>query len=95
MAKENIPDWAKAIADTLLQALKERDPYTYGHCRRVARHARLLAQAAGLNEHEQNVVEYSSLFHDLGKMGISDAILLKPTHWDCRERQLTWLVTSR
>lgn len=74
----DIPDWAMAVANSLLQALKERDPYTYGHCRRVARNARLLARDAGLSEYEQKIVEYSSLFHDLGKMGIPDAILLKP-----------------
>lgn len=78
MAWENIPDWAYSVAKALLQALKERDPYTYGHCRRVARNSRLLAEAAGLNEYDQRVVEYASLFHDLGKMGIPDSILLKP-----------------
>jgi HD-GYP domain-containing protein (c-di-GMP phosphodiesterase class II) len=61
-----------------MQALKERDPYTYGHCRRVARHARNLAQAAGLNDYDQQVTEIASMFHDLGKLGIPDAILLKP-----------------
>lgn len=74
----NLPDWAHYLAQTLLQALKERDPYTYGHCRRVARHARMLAQAAGLSETEQKVIEFASMFHDLGKMGIPDSILLKP-----------------
>jgi HD-GYP domain-containing protein (c-di-GMP phosphodiesterase class II) len=78
MAWDSIPKWAEQVASSLLQALKERDPYTYGHCRRVARHARLLAQAAGLSEFEQSAVEYASLFHDLGKMGIPDSILLKP-----------------
>ncbi|HAR44585.1 MAG TPA: integral HD domain-containing protein [Bdellovibrionales bacterium] len=73
-----IPDWAQAVAKTLLRALKERDPYTYGHCRRVARNAKLLAEAAGLNEFEQSVVEYASLFHDLGKIGVPDTVLLKP-----------------
>lgn len=73
-----IPDWARTIALTLLQAVKERDPYTYGHCRRVARHASLLAGAAGLTHHDQQVIEYASMFHDLGKMGIPDSILLKP-----------------
>lgn len=73
-----IPDWARTVALTLLQAVKERDPYTYGHCRRVARHASLLAGAAGLTHHEQQVIEYASMFHDLGKMGIPDSILLKP-----------------
>lgn len=75
---DKVPDWAQLVAKSLLQALKERDPYTYGHCRRVARHARLLAQAAGLTEAEQASVEYASMFHDLGKMGVPDSILLKP-----------------
>jgi HD-GYP domain-containing protein (c-di-GMP phosphodiesterase class II) len=75
---EAMPEWAYYILKTLLQALRERDPYTYGHCRRVGRNARLLAQAAGLSESEQNIIEYASVFHDIGKMGIPDAILLKP-----------------
>jgi HD-GYP domain-containing protein (c-di-GMP phosphodiesterase class II) len=73
-----VPEWAASVAKTLLRAMLERDPYTYGHCMRVARHAKLLAEAAGLNEKDQRVVECSSLFHDLGKLGIPDSILLKP-----------------
>jgi HD-GYP domain-containing protein (c-di-GMP phosphodiesterase class II) len=75
---EQVPEWAQLLARTLLAALKERDPYTYGHCRRVARHARLLAKAAGLSDFEGQVIEFSSMFHDLGKIGIPDSILLKP-----------------
>ncbi len=71
-------NWTSFVIQTLLQALRERDPYTYGHCLRVARNARLLAQAAGLNEKEQYETETASLFHDLGKLGIPDSILLKP-----------------
>lgn len=78
MAWNDIPEWSEKVMLTLLAALKERDPYTYGHCRRVARNAGLLAQAAGLNAYEQKVVEYASIFHDLGKIAIPDAILLKP-----------------
>jgi HD-GYP domain-containing protein (c-di-GMP phosphodiesterase class II) len=84
----DIPDWAYSLAQSLLQALKERDPYTYGHCRRVARNARLLAEAAGLNEYEQRIVEFSSMFHDLGKMGIPDTILLKPGRLTPREEAI-------
>lgn len=79
MAWDDIPDWAPAVANALLEAIKERDPYTYGHCKRVARNARLLARAAGLNEFEQKVIEFSSLFHDLGKIAIPDHILNKPS----------------
>ena len=75
---ENMPDWAYLVVKTLLQALRERDPYTYGHCRRVSRNARLLAQAAGLSDEQQRVIEVSSVFHDIGKMGIPDSVLLKP-----------------
>lgn len=88
MAWDDIPDWANTVANTLLQALKERDPYTYGHCRRVARNARLLAEAAGLNEFEQRVVEFASIFHDLGKLGIPDNILLKPGRLTEREEAI-------
>jgi HD-GYP domain-containing protein (c-di-GMP phosphodiesterase class II) len=78
MKWENVPEWAVLVTETLLRTLQERDPYTYGHCRRVARHARLLAKAAGLDDHQQTLVEISSLFHDLGKIGIPDSVLLKP-----------------
>lgn len=78
MAWDTIPEWSEQVIQSLLKALRERDPYTYGHCRRVARNARLLAKAAGLSEYEQYTVEISSIFHDLGKLGIPDSILLKP-----------------
>lgn len=79
MTELHIPKWAADASTILLEELKNRDPYTYGHCRRVGRNARLLAQAAGLDEEQQKVVGLCGLFHDLGKIGISDSILLKPT----------------
>jgi HD-GYP domain-containing protein (c-di-GMP phosphodiesterase class II) len=88
MAWDHIPDWAHSIAAALLQVLKERDPYTYGHCRRVARNARLLAEAAGLNKLQQHEVEFSSIFHDLGKIGIPDRILLKPGKLTQKEEEI-------
>lgn len=86
MAWNDVPDWAEKVMLSLLAALKERDPYTYGHCRRVARNARLLGKAAGLNEYEQKVIEYASIFHDLGKIAIPDSILLKPGRLSAEEQ---------
>lgn len=83
-----IPEWAELVATTLLQTIKERDPYTYGHCRRVARNSRLLARAAGLDEYQQRLVEFSSLFHDLGKIGIPDRVLLKPGRLTIEEENI-------
>jgi len=88
MAWDEIPGWAHDVAMALLHALKERDPYTYGHCRRVAKLAGLLAQSAGLTPNEQRVVEYASLFHDLGKMGIPDRILFKPARLNEEEEEI-------
>lgn len=86
MAWNDIPDWAEKVMLSLLAALKERDPYTYGHCRRVARNASQLAKAAGLNAYEQKVIEYASIFHDLGKIAIPDSILLKPGRLTAEEQ---------
>ena len=88
LAWSEVPEWAQSVARTLLQALRERDPYTYGHCRRVARQARMLARAAGLSEYQAQVVEFSSLFHDLGKLGIPDSVLLKPGRLTPEEEEL-------
>ncbi|MGK5089962.1 HD-GYP domain-containing protein [Bdellovibrionota bacterium FG-2] len=85
---DEVPVWADSVAQTLLQALKERDPYTFGHSLRVAHHASLLSKAAGLNEFEQRIVAMSSMFHDLGKLGIPDSILLKPARLSAHEEAL-------
>lgn len=83
-----VPSWAVIVAQSLMQALKERDPYTYGHSMRVARNAKLLAQAAGLPQTEQVIIEYASMFHDLGKIGIPDRILLKPSRLTVEEAEV-------
>ena len=85
---ENVPDWAQAVAFTLLKALKERDHYTYGHSLRVARHATLLGKATGLSPETQNQVELASLFHDLGKIGVPDSVLLKPARLESSEEAI-------
>ena len=72
-----IPPWAFVTVQARLGSLKARDLYTHGHCMRVGQLARLLAQAAGLDPFQQTIVEFSSMFHDLGKIAIPDCVLLK------------------
>jgi len=62
----------------LLNALDLRDTETQWHSRRVALYARRLAFELGLSPEEQLTVERGALLHDLGKIGVSDTILLKP-----------------
>lgn len=61
-----------------MQAVNVKDPETFFHCVRVSRNARLLSEAAGLNEYEAKIVEFAGLFHDAGKVAVPDSILLKP-----------------
>ncbi len=85
MSWGDIPAWANNTALSLMQTLSYVDPVTYEHCCRVAALSRKLAVSAGLNEYEQAVAEYSGLFHDLGKIGISNEIIAKPGKLDPKE----------
>lgn len=78
MSWNDIPDWAAQVTKSLLTTVKAKDPHTFFHCCRVGRSARLLGKAAGLNEYEQAVLEFSGLFHDIGKIAVPDEILFKP-----------------
>jgi len=75
---EGAPDWSFQAVQTILAALNAKDPYTYSHCVRVGLMARLLAEAIGLNTHEQNICQFAGTLHDVGKMGTPDSILKKP-----------------
>ncbi len=62
----------------LTAAIDAKDSYTHGHSERVAMMSRQLAQAAGLSEHEVERVYISGLVHDVGKIGVPEAVLGKP-----------------
>lgn len=85
MAWDDIPDWALDTARQLLNEVKAKDPFTFHHCCRVGRGSRILGKAIGLNEFELAVLEYSGLFHDIGKVHIPTDILIKPGRLDKSE----------
>jgi HD-GYP domain-containing protein (c-di-GMP phosphodiesterase class II) len=62
---------------TLAAALDARDPYTAGHSLRVARYSLLIGAKAGLSEDELERLNKCALLHDIGKIGVRDAVLLK------------------
>lgn len=70
---------------TLARALDERDPYTRMHSRHVAEYALLTAKTMGLNEKIQQVVHLAGELHDIGKIGVPEAILQKPGSLDKNE----------
>lgn len=85
MSWGDIPNWANNTALALMQTLSYVDPVTYEHCCRVGVLSRKLAINVGLNEYEQSIAEFSGLFHDLGKIGISNEIIAKPGKLDPKE----------
>lgn len=64
---------------SLLNALRCKDDYTWGHSLRVAYFCISVGKELGLNEAELYDLEISALFHDIGKIGVPDAVLLKPS----------------
>jgi HD-GYP domain-containing protein (c-di-GMP phosphodiesterase class II) len=63
----------------LAAAIDEKDPYTRGHSERVSRFSVLMARSLGLSAREVRNVQIGSLLHDVGKIGIDDRILRKPS----------------
>jgi HD-GYP domain-containing protein (c-di-GMP phosphodiesterase class II) len=62
----------------LSQAVELRDPYTGGHTLRVTNYSMLLGEQMQLPEKEMNMIRIGGPLHDIGKIGIDDAILRKP-----------------
>ena len=77
-ARENQELFINSIR-TLAAAIDAKDPYTRGHSERVARYAVVLARHMNLTLEEVRTIRLSALLHDVGKIGIDDRILRKPT----------------
>ena len=63
--------------ETLRYTVEAKDTYTRGHSDRVSAYSVLLGEKLGLSEKELNDLKIGGLFHDIGKIGVPDSILLK------------------
>ena len=66
------------VIQTLAQAIDAKDTYTNGHSRRVAEYTKEIAKRYGYTEKEQDEVYMMGLLHDVGKIGVPDAVINKP-----------------
>lgn len=64
---------------TLRYTVEAKDPYTRGHSDRVSLYSVLIGKYLGLSEKDLKTLEIGGLFHDIGKIGVPDAILRKET----------------
>ena len=76
--RESLSRFALETAMGLTEAIESRDPYTGGHCRRLADYSALVAKELGMPGHEIEVVRLGAALHDMGKIVVPDSILKKP-----------------
>jgi putative two-component system response regulator len=79
---------AEAILKSLALTIDARDPYTDGHCERLSKLAVALGRSLGLSKDELSALDRGGYLHDIGKIGIPDAVLLKPTRLTAAEFEL-------
>jgi len=71
-------DSAESIILSLALTIEARDPYTHGHCQRLAAYALLIGDRIGVSDEQLSALNRGGYLHDVGKIGIPDAVLLKP-----------------
>ena len=80
--KESRDNLEKAYLESieiLRQTVEAKDTYTRGHSDRVSEYSVLIGKYMGLSEEDLHTLKIGGLFHDIGKIGIPDSILLKET----------------
>jgi putative two-component system response regulator len=71
-------DSAEAAFITLALTIEGRDPLKTGHCERLGRYAVRVGQAMGLDDEDIQALHRGGYMHDVGNVGVPDAVLLKP-----------------
>ena len=70
---------AESVLFSLAQSIEGKDPYTKGHCERLAEYAASLGLAIGLDPDHITALRRAGIVHDIGKVAVPDAVLLKPS----------------
>ena len=79
---------AESVLFALARSIEGKDPYTEGHCERLAEHSARLGEFLGLEAPQIIALRRAGLVHDIGKVAVPDAILLKPARLTAAERKI-------
>jgi putative nucleotidyltransferase with HDIG domain len=90
-ANKLLRERSTAAMESLSATVDARDAYTAGHSRRVQQLALAIGRELGLSQAELDLLGHAALFHDIGKLAIPDAILLKPASLTTEE----WALMKR
>jgi putative two-component system response regulator len=78
---------AETVLFSLALGIEAKDPYTEGHCQRLSEYAVALGRRVGLPEDQLTALRRGGIVHDIGKLGIPEAILQKPGPLSAGERK--------
>ncbi len=70
---------AESVLFALARSIEGKDPYTGGHCERLAEYSASLGKHLGLAEEQNTALRRAGVVHDVGKIAIPDSIILKPS----------------
>lgn len=84
-------DYLDDIAAGFAKVIDAKSPYTSGHSDRVALFTDLIAEEMGISSEARRLLKRAALLHDIGKLGISNSVLDKPSKLDDKE----WLQMKR
>lgn len=74
----NLEHFTESMVRSLVHAIEAKDPYTRGHSERVHHFTMLMAKQLRMKDEHFETLKWASILHDVGKIGISEQILLKP-----------------
>jgi len=69
---------AESVLFALARSIEGKDPYTGGHCERLAEYSASLGQHLGLTDEQVTALRRAGVVHDIGKIAVPDSIILKP-----------------
>ncbi len=87
LLRTEIDGWLDGMIQSILNVVEAKDTYTRGHSERVSTYAMAIAEELRLNNEVKRLLMISALCHDVGKVGIPDAILKKASHLSAEEYQ--------
>lgn len=86
VARKDLLNYFYRVAQSLIRSMEAKDPYTRGHSDRVAKYSERIARKLGIDEKRIEILKEAALLHDIGKVGIQDALLHKNTALSDEER---------
>ena len=79
---------AESVLFSLARSIEGKDPYTHGHCERLADYSACLGEHLGLASDQITALRRAGVVHDIGKVAVPDTILLKPGRLTAEEWKL-------